>query len=146
MLAPMDSTDTPRLGIDIGRVIIDGSSHPDGGDTAFFAGGIDNALRTPPMAWLAHHRFHERSGLPAGNVRFCRHRPEKALLCAELGISHMIDDRLDVHRALAGVVAHRFAFGPQPGPLPAGVVHTPTWAAAGAAVAATLPGGLSPRP
>ena len=32
----MDTTaDTlPRLGIDIGRVIIDGGSHPDGGDTA----------------------------------------------------------------------------------------------------------------
>ena len=96
----MDTTaDTlPRLGIDIGRVIIDGGSHPDGGDTAFFAGGVGNALRTPPMAglfevvpalvarfggrawliskcgprvaerslaWLAHHRFHELTGLPA---------------------------------------------------------------------------------
>ncbi len=40
---------TPKLGIDIGRVIIDGSSHPTGDDTAFFKGGIDNALRTPAM-------------------------------------------------------------------------------------------------
>jgi len=39
-----------RLGVDIGRVIIDGSSHPSGDDTAFFKGGLDNALRTPPMA------------------------------------------------------------------------------------------------
>ena len=35
------STETPppepRLGIDIGRVIIDGPAHP-GGDTAFFSG------------------------------------------------------------------------------------------------------------
>jgi hypothetical protein len=154
-------TPTPRLGIDIGRVVIDGASHPEGGDTAFFAGGIENALRTPPMAglfevvprlverfggqawliskcgprvaerslaWLDYHRFHELTGLPAGNVRFCRRRPEKALICAELGITHMVDDRPDVHRALAGVVANRFAFGPQPGPLPPGVVHVLTWA------------------
>jgi len=50
MLDPMDQDDQDlRLGVDIGRVIIDGSSHPSGDDTAFFAGGIDNALRTPPV-------------------------------------------------------------------------------------------------
>lgn len=43
------STTEPRLGIDIGRVIIDGSSHPSGDDTAFFKGGEDNAFRTPAM-------------------------------------------------------------------------------------------------
>ncbi len=39
----------PRLGIDIGLVIIDGPSHPDGGDTAFFQGDIDALRRTPAM-------------------------------------------------------------------------------------------------
>ncbi|HET9895455.1 MAG TPA: hypothetical protein VFQ44_11045 [Streptosporangiaceae bacterium] len=39
----------PRLGIDIGRVIIDGSSHPDGGDTAFFQGDEATMLATPEM-------------------------------------------------------------------------------------------------
>jgi hypothetical protein len=38
-----------RLGIDIGRVIIDGSAHPGGGDTAFFAGDEDTMLATPEM-------------------------------------------------------------------------------------------------
>lgn len=40
---------TPRLGIDIGRVIIDGSSHPNGGDTAFFDGDEQTMLATPEM-------------------------------------------------------------------------------------------------
>src|SRR5689334_16267078 len=40
----------PRLGIDIGRVIIDGSAHPDGGDTAFFDGDEATMLATPEMA------------------------------------------------------------------------------------------------
>jgi len=43
-------THQPRLGIDIGRVIIDGASHPDGGDTAFFNGDEATMLATPEMA------------------------------------------------------------------------------------------------
>ncbi|HEY5989162.1 MAG TPA: hypothetical protein VIV12_22695 [Streptosporangiaceae bacterium] len=40
----------PRLGIDIGRVIIDGPAHPAGGDTAFFHGDEATMLATPEMA------------------------------------------------------------------------------------------------
>jgi hypothetical protein len=38
-----------RLGIDIGRVIIDGPSHPAGGDTAFFTGDEATLVATPEM-------------------------------------------------------------------------------------------------
>ena len=109
-----------RLGVDIGRVIIDGSGHPDGDDTAFLTGGPDQVLRTPAVAgafevlprlvelfdgrvwlvskcgeavqrrtlrWLAHHEFYDRTGIPAEHVRFCRRRPDKAIHCAELGIT-----------------------------------------------------------
>jgi hypothetical protein len=38
----------PRLGIDIGRVIINGPAHP-GGDTAFFSGDEATMLATPEM-------------------------------------------------------------------------------------------------
>jgi len=39
----------PRLGIDIGRVIIDGPSHPAGGDTVFFTGDEAAMLATPEV-------------------------------------------------------------------------------------------------
>ena len=39
----------PRLGIDIGRVIINGPAHPHGGDTAFFQGDEPTMLATPEM-------------------------------------------------------------------------------------------------
>jgi hypothetical protein len=39
----------PRLGIDIGRVIISGDAHPDGGDTAFFEGDEAMMLAIPEM-------------------------------------------------------------------------------------------------
>jgi hypothetical protein len=159
-----------RLGVDIGRVIIDGTHHPDGGDTAFFTGDTARLLRTPPMAdvfevlprlaasfggrvwlvskcgerveqrtrlWLAHHEFADRTGIAEDHVRFCRRRPDKAVHCAELGITHFVDDRPDVHEALAGVVGHRFLFGPQAQPSPPGVVATLTWSDAERAITAT---------
>jgi hypothetical protein len=39
----------PRLGIDIGRVIINGPAHPGGGDTAFFQGDEAALIATPEM-------------------------------------------------------------------------------------------------
>lgn len=164
------NTETPRLGIDIGRVIIDGSSHPTGDDTAFFKGGIDNALRTPAMPgafasiarlaglfegrvwlvskcgerveartrqWLVHHRFFERTAIDPGHLRFCRQRPEKAIHCAELEITHFIDDRPDVLEALDGIVAYRYLFGPQRAAVLGGVIHCLDWEAAERAVVAS---------
>jgi hypothetical protein len=56
----------PRLGIDIGRVIIDGPSHP-GGDTAFFSGDDAVMLATPEMAGCAA-ALAALSGLFGGRV------------------------------------------------------------------------------
>ena len=39
----------PRLGIDIGNVIINGPAHPGGGDTAFFQGDEATMIATPEM-------------------------------------------------------------------------------------------------
>ena len=39
----------PRLGVDIGKVIINGPAHPGGGDTAFFHGDEATMLATPEM-------------------------------------------------------------------------------------------------
>ncbi len=79
------------------------------------------------LQWLDHHEFWTRTGIDRERVRFCRRRPEKADHCAELGITHFVDDRPDVHAALRGVVPHRYLFGPQREPAPDWVVATPTW-------------------
>ncbi len=156
-----------RLGIDIGRVIIDS---PPGADTTFFTGDQAAVLRTPfvpgafdaiprlvdlfegqawliskcgpriqqrSLDWLHHHRFFERTGIPAANVRFCLRRPDKAVHCADLGITHFIDDKPDVHAALRGLVPHRYLFGPQRS-IPTDLTHTPDWPSAEAAVTASV--------
>ena len=161
----------PRLGIDIGRVIIDGSSHPNGGDTAFFSGDEATLLATPEMPgafdaiarlvtafegrawlvskcgptvqerslrWLAAHEFHRRTGLPAGNVRFCRRRADKRGHCEELGLTHFVDDHPEVHLAIRGTVEHQYLFGVQHAPAPRPAVPAATWADVERLVLATL--------
>ncbi|WP_433710958.1 hypothetical protein ACQP2U_32550 [Nocardia sp. CA-084685] len=89
------------------------------------------------LQWLDHHEFYDRTGVPKGNVRFCRARADKAKHCAELRITHMIDDRLEVHQALRDLVPHLYLFGVQEGPVPEWVEHTPTWPDVEIAVGAT---------
>jgi len=62
-------------------------------------------------AWLAHHGFHATTGIPAAHLRFCRRRPDKGPICAALGISHFVDDRLEVLTYLTGV-QQRYLFHP----------------------------------
>jgi hypothetical protein len=78
--------------------------------------------------WLAHHRLHELIGLEPERVHFCRERRDKGPICKRLGVTHFVDDRLDVLGHLA-TVPHRFLFGPQEGGLDLkGAVHVENWA------------------
>src|SRR5262245_58500091 len=101
---------TEALGVDVGGVIIDRVNDALDtsffGDnylkTTAVEGAFDalrtlNAERFPgrvylvskcgartearTMAWLAHHGFHDYTGILAEHVRFCRKRPEKAGIC-----------------------------------------------------------------
>jgi len=130
----------PTLGIDIGRVIIDG----DGADTDFLKEFDDErAMQAPQMAhafdvikrltgvfdgrvwivskcgpnmqrksqkWLYHHGFFKQTGVSEDRLRFCLRRHEKAPICAEVGITHFVDDREDVLSHMVGIVPHRFLF------------------------------------
>lgn len=82
--------------------------------------------------WLAHHNFFQRTGIAPDNLHFCHHRQEKALHCRKLGITHFVDDRLDVLGHLEGIVERRYLFGKQKrGVLvPDTVTHVADWPAA----------------
>ena len=158
---------TPTLGVDIGRVIIQG----DGPDTSFVGGSDEQALRAPAMegafdalarlvdrfagrvhlvskcgarveartrVWLRHHRFFERTGVLAENVHFCRQRPDKAPICHRLGVGFFVDDRRDVLAAMTGVVPFRFLFGETTAPEK--VIAAPDWAVAEREIVRVLDG------
>lgn len=178
----------PRLGVDIGRVVVAGPLHrgrlhdPDTverDDTAFSGADDDTALGTPAvdgafatlaglvavfggrvwlvskasesgrrwsMRWLDHHGFWAATGIAPDAVRFCLERHQKAPIARGLGLTHMVDDRIDVHVALRGIVPHRFLFGGSPQSdrhaleRDGDVVATPTWTDADERIRATLAG------
>ena len=71
------------------------------------------ATEAKTRAWLGHHEFYEATGIPADQLHFCRKRQEKAPICLGLGISHFIDDRLEVLGYLESV-PNRYLFRPDP--------------------------------
>jgi len=130
------------FGVDIGGVIIDKAN--DRTDTSFFGKnyldttatiGVFGALRRlktecfkdvflvskcgPNVAektqnWFVYHDFYRLTGRRPDQVRFCRQRDEKAPICAELGITHFVDDRLEVLSYLGAAVATRYLFQSDP--------------------------------
>ncbi len=70
--------------------------------------GLDIQRKT--RAWLEHHRFYEITGIKRENLRFCSKRNEKADICKELGVTHFVDDRLEVLSYLIGEVEWLYLF------------------------------------
>ncbi len=77
--------------------------------------------------WLEFQRFHETTGVPRSHLRFCRERHQKADHARELGLTHFIDDRVDVLRHLRGLVPHLLRFGEDGDPCPAWAVPVRDW-------------------
>jgi hypothetical protein len=94
--------------------------------------------------WLAHWRFWETTGIPPDQVRFCLERRDKAQHCAELGVTHFVDDRVDVLRHLVGLVSDLYLFGAdwRHRPVPDWTTPIYTWADAEAVIL----GGRRQRP
>lgn len=87
------------------------------------------SVQNKTLGWLDHHAFFHQTGLKEENVRFCRARHEKAPICRTLGITHFVDDRLDVLEPMIGVVPNLYLFGEQNGDFscPTSVLHTMNW-------------------
>lgn len=61
--------------------------------------------------WLGHQDFFKKTGIYAGHVEFCLKRSDKAAICEKLGITHFIDDKLEVLGSL-GTVPNKILFKP----------------------------------
>lgn len=84
--------------------------------------------------WLDHWQFWTATGVAPDHLRFCLERRDKALHCHELGVTHFIDDRLDVLEHLRGFVPCLYLFGHQKAPAPGWVMPVVTWPAVLAAM------------
>lgn len=77
--------------------------------------------------WLEAHDVYARTGLRPEHLVFVRERRDKAREAVRLGLSHFVDDRLDVLHHLAGLVPHLFVYGEAAARAPAGVTGCPRW-------------------
>lgn len=81
---------------------------------------VENKTR----GWLSRNGIYAKTGLAKDQVYFCKKRKDKAPICRKLGITHFIDDRVDVLSHMVGIVPHLYLFGEQSNASP------PEWAEA----------------
>ena len=103
------------------------------GDDVFIVSKSGEYTERRARDWLEHHAFFDRSGVPPDNVVFCRRREEKAGIARALGLTHFVDDRLDILVSLEEVT-HRYLFGPGDTEPPIGIQRVDTWDDAAAAI------------
>lgn len=151
-----------KIGIDIGGVIIDREKN-DNTDTSLFGPNYLNALAVPgafeaiqtihneifpetyiiskcganierkSREWLEHNGFYKKTGMFEEKVLFCRERRDKAPIAQKLGLTHFIDDKLEVLGYMRDVVANRILFSPdreeiiKTGPLAGPVTPVFSW-------------------
>jgi hypothetical protein len=82
------------------------------GNRVYLVSKCGKKVEAKTLHWLDHHRFYEITGIHPSRVRFCRERHEKAGICEELGITHFVDDRLEVLSHLT-TVSKLFLFQPR---------------------------------
>lgn len=61
--------------------------------------------------WLHSCGFHSATGIPVERLCFVRETADKRFECERIGITHYVDDQLEVLQQLRGVVEHLYLFG-----------------------------------
>lgn len=83
------------------------------GDRVFLVSKCGQRVQDKTLHWLDLHSFYYHTAIGRDRVRFCRERYEKAGVCKELGITHFVDDRLEVLGNLT-MVGTLYLFQPRP--------------------------------
>jgi hypothetical protein len=115
------------LGVDCGRVILhqmNGTPVPGAIETLFVivrngrfqsiwvVSKCGPKVEAKTIGWLKALDFWQRTGIPEGNIRFCRTYQGKDPICRELGVTDFIDDKPIVLDCLT-TVKRRIAFNPK---------------------------------
>lgn len=82
-------------------------------------------MQRKTLAWLHHHDWWARTGMEPWSIGFVLHREQKREVAQSLGLTHFIDDRVDVLGHLVGVVPNLYLFGQTTADTP--LVAMPDW-------------------
>jgi len=82
-------------------------------DRVFIVSKCGEKVQNKTLEWMAYHNFYEVTGIPKERVNFCRKRDGKGPICRDLGITHFVDDRLEVLSYMLDDVEKLYLFKPQ---------------------------------
>lgn len=102
----LETTATPGVMAALARLVAERFGH-----LVHFVSKCGPNTERRTREWLAHHDVYRRTGIPEGNLHFCRRRREKAPIAEALGLTHFVDDRLEILGSLK-TVPNRFLFNP----------------------------------
>lgn len=69
-----------------------------GNNRTFVVSMCSEAIEVKSREWMAYREFCERTGLSWDQIIYCRTFEEKAQIAGEFGLTHFIDDRLEVYK------------------------------------------------
>lgn len=64
------------------------------------------------LTWLKDNNFYSKTGINANNIYFVRELHEKDAVCRKLGVTHFIDDKLEVLSHMIKSTPYLFLFQP----------------------------------
>ncbi|MGI5214875.1 hypothetical protein [Plantactinospora sp. CA-290183] len=94
------------------------------GSGIFLVSKCDPLTQETTRRFLHHIDFFARTGVPPENVHFCLGRKDKAPIVAQYGITHFVDDRLEVLSHM-NTVPNRILFKPNEAEVDAHRQHLP---------------------
>jgi hypothetical protein len=83
------------------------------GENIYLVSKCGQVVQNKTLHWLEHNRFYDKTGIKPDHVHFCRQRYEKADICKKFGITHFVDNRLEVLGNLRDVPT-LYLFQPRP--------------------------------
>jgi hypothetical protein len=66
------------------------------GENIYLVSKCGKVVQDKTLHWLQYNNFYDKTGINYDHVHFCRQRHEKAGICQKFGITHFVDDRLEV--------------------------------------------------
>ena len=83
------------------------------GDRVYLVSKCRWRMQFKTRNWLREQRIYDEAKIWPDQVYFCLERSDKAEICKVLGITHFIDDRLEILGSLR-TVPHKILFHPNP--------------------------------
>ena len=106
-----NDTDSPELSfsqrpqyyLDGAVEVIDRTVHALKPENAFIISKCGPNMQERTLEFFDEHDFYGNTGFKRGHVLFCLNRADKAPIAADLGLTHFVDDRLDILQSLVTV-------------------------------------------